>query len=76
MSESHEARQLEIFGSKLFFETNAVAADGPGKVAYIMSSQTSDHVKYNQSLHEGSGMARINTDKVLQVEAGKSDYCT
>jgi len=70
MSESHEARQLEIFGSKLFFETNAVAADGPGKVAYIMSSQTSDHVKYNQSLHEGSGMARINTDKVLQVEAG------
>ena len=25
MSESHEARQLEIFGSKLFFETNAVA---------------------------------------------------
>ncbi len=70
MSESHEARQLEIFGSKLFFETNAVAPDGPGKVAYIMSSQTGDHVKYNQSLHEGSGMSRINADKVLQVEAG------
>ena len=70
MSESHEARQLEIFGSKLFFETNAVAADGPGKVAYIMSAQTQDHVKYNQSLHEGSGMSRINADKVLQVEAG------
>ena len=33
MSESHEARQLEIFGSKLFFESNAGAADGPGKVA-------------------------------------------
>ena len=70
MSESHEARQLEIFGSKLFFETNAVAPDGPGKVAYIMSAQTSDHVKYNQSLHEGSGMSRINADKVLQIEAG------
>ena len=70
MSESHEARQLEIFGSKLFFETNAVAADGPGKVAYIMSAQTQDHVKYNQSLHEGSGMSRINADKVLQIEAG------
>ena len=41
MSESHEARQLEIFGSKLFFETNAVAPDeAPGKVAYIMSAQT------------------------------------
>ena len=50
MSESHEARQLEIFGSKLFFETNAVAPDGPGKVAYLMSSQTSDKVKYNQDL--------------------------
>ena len=70
MSESHEARQLEIFGSKLIFETNAVAPDGPGKVAYLMSSQTSDKVKYNQSLHEGSGMSRINADKVLQVEAG------
>ena len=35
-----------------------------------MSSQTSDKVKYNQSLHEGSGMSRINADKVLQVEAG------
>ena len=70
MSESHEARQLEIFGSKLFFETDAVAPDGPGKVAYLMSSQTSDKVKYNQSLHEGSGMSRINADKVLQVEAG------
>ena len=70
MSESHEARQLEIFGNKLFFETNAVAPDGPGKVAYLMSSQTSDHVKYNQSLHEGSGMSRINADKVLQIESG------
>ena len=70
MSESHEARQLEIFGSKLFFETDAVAPDGPGKVAYLMSSQTSDKVKYNQSLHEGSGMSRIYADKVLQVEAG------
>ena len=70
MSESHEARQLEIFGGKLFFETDAVAPDGPGKVAYLMSSQTSDKVKYNQSLHEGSGMSRINADKVLQVEAG------
>ena len=70
MSESHEARQLEIFGSKLFFETDAVAPDGPGKVAYLMSSQTSDKVKYNQSLHEGSGMSRINADKVLQIEAG------
>ena len=35
-----------------------------------MSAQTSDKVKYNQSLHEGSGLSRINADKVLQIEAG------
>ena len=34
MSESHEARQLEIFRSKLFFETNAVAPDETCKVAF------------------------------------------
>jgi len=70
MSESQEGRQLELFGEKLFIEINSHAHDGPGKAAYLLSAQTSDKVKYNQSLHEGSGLARINTDKVLQIEAG------
>tara|TARA_R100001463_G_scaffold105038_1_gene159569 strand:+ start:52 stop:594 length:543 start_codon:yes stop_codon:yes gene_type:complete len=70
MSNSTEGRQLELFGEKLFFEINASAPDGPGTCAYIMSAQTSDKVKYNQSLHEGSGLSRINADKVLQIEAG------
>ena len=67
---SSEARQREIFGEKLYFETNTDRVDSNGPAAYVLASQTSDKVKYNQSLHEGSGMARINTDKVLQVEAG------
>ena len=70
MSESQEARQLELFGEKLFIEVNSHAHDGPGKAAYLLSAQTSDKVKYNQSLHEGSGLSRINADKVLQIEAG------
>tara|TARA_Y100001935_G_scaffold179975_1_gene148995 strand:- start:393 stop:935 length:543 start_codon:yes stop_codon:yes gene_type:complete len=70
MSESQEARQLELFGEKLFIEVNANVPDGPGKCAYIISSTTTDKVKYNQSLHEGSGLSRINADKVLQIEAG------
>ncbi len=70
MSESQEGRQLELFGEKLFIEINSHEHDGPGKAAYILSAQTSDKVKYNQSLHEGSGLARFSADKVLQVEAG------
>jgi len=70
MSESQEGRQLELFGEKLFIEINSHEHDGPGKAAYVLSAQTSDKVKYNQSLHEGSGLARFSADKVLQVEAG------
>ena len=52
---SKEARQLEIFGEKLYFETNTDRVDSNGPAAYVLASQTSDKVKYNQSLHEGSG---------------------
>ena len=70
MSNSKEARQLELFGEKLFMEINGSAPDGPGTCAYLISSQTRDKVKYNQSLHEGSGLSRVYADKVLQIEAG------
>ena len=56
---SKEARQLEIFGEKLYFETNTDRVDSNGPAAYVLASQTSDKVKYNQSLHEGSGDSRI-----------------
>ena len=42
MSESQEARQLELFGEKLFIEVNSHAHDGPGKAAYLLSSTTTD----------------------------------
>ncbi len=67
---SKEARQLEIFGEKLYFETNTDRVDANGPAAYVLASQTSDKVKYNQSLHEGSGDARIYAEKRLQIESG------
>ena len=61
---SKEARQLEIFGEKLYFETNTDRVDSNGPAAYVLASQTSDKVKYNQSLHEGSGDSRIYAETV------------
>ena len=65
-----ESRQLEIFGGKLLFETGATDAANPGPAAYVMESQTSDKLKYSQSFHEGSGLARVSADKTLQIESG------
>ncbi|MBB00716.1 MAG: hypothetical protein CMN34_07280 [Saprospirales bacterium] len=65
-----ESRQLELFGGKLLFETGTADQSNAGPAAYIMESQTSDKLKYSQSFHEGSGLARISADKTLQVEAG------
>ena len=65
-----ESRQLEIFGGKLLFETGAEEQSNAGPAAYIMESQTEDKLKYSQSFHEGSGLARVSADKTLQVESG------
>ena len=67
---SSEARQLEIFGEKLYFETGTDRVDANGPAAYVLAAQTSDKVKYNQSLHEGSGDSRIYAEKRLQIESG------
>ena len=65
-----ESRQLELFGGKLLFETGTADQSNAGPAAYIMESQTEDKLKYSQSFHEGSGLARISADKTLQVESG------
>ena len=65
-----ESRQLELFGGKLLFETGTDEQSNAGPAAYIMESSTQDKIKYSQSLHEGSGLARVSTDKTLQVECG------
>ena len=67
---SQESKQLELFGGKLLFETGATEIHNPGPAAYIMVSQTDDKLKYSQSFHEGSGLARFYADKTLQVESG------
>ena len=64
-----ESRQLEILEVNLF-ETGAEEQSNASPAAYIMESQTEDKLKYSQSFHEGSGLARVSADKTLQVESG------
>jgi hypothetical protein len=65
-----EQRQYDIFGEKFLIETNTDRYSKPGKAAYFLQSQTTDGVKYNQSLHEGSGLSRIHAGKTLQIDVG------
>ena len=37
---SSEARQLEIFGEKLYFETGTDRVDANGPAAYVLAAQT------------------------------------
>ena len=62
--------QYEIFGQKLLIETGGNKVGFPGSAAYILESITDDGIRYNQSLHEGSGLSRIYAEKRLQVECG------
>ena len=52
---NQENRTVEIVNQKLLFESGTEVVGVAGKTAYILQSQTSDEVHYNQSLHEGSG---------------------
>ena len=67
---SDQQRQYDIFGEKFLIETNTDRYSKPGKASYFLQSQTTDGVKYNQSLHEGSGLSRIHAGKTLQVDVG------
>ena len=68
---NQENRTVEIVNQKLLFESGTEVVGVAGKTAYILKSQTSDEVHYNQSLHEGSGLSRHYADKTLQVECGQ-----
>ena len=67
---NQENRTVEIVNQKLLFESGTEVVGVAGKTAYILQSQTSDEVHYNQSLHEGSGLSRQYAEKALQVECG------
>mgnify|MGYP003113923050 CR=1 FL=1 len=68
---NQENRTVEIVNQKLLFESGTEVVGVAGKTAYILQSQTSDEVHYNQSLHEGSGLSRQYAEKTLQVECYK-----
>jgi len=67
---SEYPRYLESFGPKLYVETGNEVVGYAGKTAYQLVSINSDGLKYNQSFHEGSGLARFNTDGKFQFECG------
>ena len=65
-----ENRILEGLNQQFLLESSTDVAGAAGKTAYIMRTVTKDGTKYNQSLHEGSGLSRQYADKTLQVECG------
>ena len=67
---SQENYTQEIFNQQLIVEASGHVVGLPGKVAYSLLAATKDGVKYNQTLSEGSGLARIHAEKTLQVECG------
>ena len=67
---TQEYRILEGLYHQFLLESSSDVAGAAGKTAYIMRTVTKDGVKYNQSLHEGSGLSRQYAEKTLQVECG------
>ena len=67
---TQENRILEGLNQQFLLESSTDVAGAAGKTAYIMRTVTKDGVKYNQSLHEGSGLSRQYAEKTLQVECG------
>lgn len=65
-----ETRTCEILNQKLVLESNTEVIGVAGKTAYIIQSETSDGVQFNQSLHESSGLSRFYAEKTLQLESG------
>jgi len=66
----NKPRYLESFGPKLYVETGSTVVGFAGKTAYQLVSVNADGLRYNQSFHEGSGLARFNTDSKFQFECG------
>lgn len=64
-------RYLESFGPKLYVETGNEVVGFAGKTAYQLVSVNADGLKYNQSFHEGSGLARFYVDSKYQFECGE-----
>ena len=60
----------QSFG-KLVIGANLGDSELPGPSAAFIQAKTDDGVKFNASVHEGSGLSRIHADKCLQITAGE-----
>ena len=68
---AQETRTTDIFGPKLLFETGNPQMGTAGRTAFTMQSTTDEGIRFIQS-HSESGMSKIMSEGLLQVETGAS----
>ena len=68
---AQETRTTDIFGPKLVIETGNPQMGSAGRTAFAMQSTTDEGIRFIQSLSE-SGMSKIMSEGMLQVETGAS----
>ena len=66
-----ETRTTDIFGPKLVIETGNPQMGSAGRTAFTMQSTTDKGLRFIQS-HSESGMSKIMSEGMLQVETGES----
>ena len=68
---AQETRTTDIFGPKLVIETGNHQMGSAGRTAFTMQSTTDEGIRFIQS-HSESGMSKIMSEGLLQVETGAS----
>jgi hypothetical protein len=68
---AQETRTTDIFGPKLVIETGNPQMGSAGRTAFTMQSTTDEGIRFVQS-HSESGMSKIMSEGLLQVETGAS----
>ncbi len=68
---AQETRTTDIFGPKLVIETGNPQMGSAGRTAFTMQSTTDEGIRFVQS-HSESGMSKIMSEGLLQVETGTS----
>tara|TARA_Y100000389_G_scaffold37364_1_gene31701 strand:- start:1002 stop:1541 length:540 start_codon:yes stop_codon:yes gene_type:complete len=68
---TQETRTTDIFGPKLVIETGNPQIGSAGRTAFTMQSTTDEGIRFVQS-HSESGMSKIMSEGMLQVETGAS----
>lgn len=68
---AQETRTTDIFGPKLVIETGNPQMGSAGRTAFTMQSTTDKEIRFIQS-HSESGMSKIMSEGLLQVETGAS----